>query len=751
MKRTLTVLLIISISSYVNAVTSNMTEFTSGSDFAKGDPNGVVIDSSGKITLNRDYKIIAEKFDNLWTINSIIEIGENIFIGTSPDGAILKISGTDKEKIYSGNVSKEKEASTQTKESNQIPEEKCEKSATESSQFSNEHIFAMCVDSQKRLVAGISGEDCRIIKFSPDMKSYETICKLKDDSFIFSLIADSNDNIYIASGPNGKIYKIKSGSSEPVNLYELNERNITSLKLVGDILYAGSDKRGIVYKLKSDGSETNVLYDSDQTDIISILPDSKGNLYVVATGTDNSSNGMGNMPPMNMQAMQPEQQDNDASDDEEGNRFSTSQGGLRMTIAATKPQEKDQRPEMYNGQQQNAAESVVYKISPNGIKSKVMQSRGLFLDANLSDNEIFVATGNNGKLLSVNTESLFQSSIYEDSKSSQLTSLLKSDKGLLLGLSNPARLVLLSQGYAETGNWVSEIIDAGQPALWGKLQLDAQIPEGCSIKLSSRSGNISDSENGDMSQWSKPIEVEEATALDCPTARFAQIKIILDSNSGKDKSPVIRGVALANVIPNIAPVIKGIKTARSPQEGAKGIINIGVSASDENDDPLLCSYYIRNIESSLWIEIDKDNEQNKYQWNTLSVPDGIYEIKAVVSDKNGNNPQSSLEASWVSNPVAVDNTAPEMISSNVTVENSSATILLTLKDQYSLIDTLRYTVDSKDKWTTTIPDDMLYDTKQESFTIVADELEPGPHIIAVEISDSLGNKTYESFAVELEK
>ena len=74
---------------------------------------------------------------------------------------------------------------------------------------------------------------------------------------------------------------------------------------------------------------------------------------------------------------------------------------------------------------------------------------------------------------------------------------------------------------------------------------------------------------------------------------------------------------------------------------------------------------------------------------------------------------------------------------------------LQVSDEFSAIGKLNYTVDSNKKWIGTMPDDMVYDTTDEDFTIVIDKLKAGEHIIAVKITDSVGNITYKTFEVNI--
>ncbi|HIJ67587.1 MAG TPA: hypothetical protein HPP87_08180 [Planctomycetes bacterium] len=48
-----------------------------------------------------------------------------------------------------------------------------------------------------------------------------------------------------------------------------------------------------------------------------------------------------------------------------------------------------------------------------------------------------------------------------------------------------------------------------------------------------------------------------------------------------------------------------------------------------------------------------------------------------------------------------------------------------------------------------LPDDMVYDTTTEFFTIQIADLESGEHVIAVKIADDLENTMYKTFLVNI--
>ena len=78
-----------------------------------------------------------------------------------------------------------------------------------------------------------------------------------------------------------------------------------------------------------------------------------------------------------------------------------------------------------------------------------------------------------------------------------------------------------------------------------------------------------------------------------------------------------------------------------------------------------------------------------------------------------------------------------------------ATITLNLKDEFTAIGKVSYTVDSNEDWIGALPDDMVYDTTAERFTITIEDLETGAHVVALKISDDTGNTMYKTFDIDI--
>ena len=283
----LTALLCMLFSTATFAVNSKVTRHNSSSDMLKGEMEKVVIGSRGTIQLGRAAKSLVdeqEDFSDVWSINSIVVSGGTVYFGTSPNGGIYKYSLNKITKIYpieneetadnSNNEESRKEETASDESDNKIEADK---------HLSNEHIFAMTTDIAGRLLAGISGEKCRLCRFEAD--KMEIIFEPNDAKYIFAIAVDNTGDIYLGTGPEGKIYRLDPLGKKPRLAYDSRDKNILSLAVGPDgSIYAGSDDRGLIYKIDPQSESATVLYDSEQPEIAALL-------FAPQSGKDNGNNG----------------------------------------------------------------------------------------------------------------------------------------------------------------------------------------------------------------------------------------------------------------------------------------------------------------------------------------------------------------------------------------------------------------------------------------------------------------------------
>jgi hypothetical protein len=165
---------------------------------------------------------------------------------------------------------------------------------------------------------------------------------------------------------------------------------------------------------------------------------------------------------------------------------------------------------------------------------------------------------------------------------------------------------------------------------------------------------------------------------------------------------------------------------------------------------------MRKIDRTNWIELKEKLEAASYEWNGKTVEDGRYEIRVTASDERSNTTATKLTGSRISDPVVVDNTGPVVknITSSAMKNNGNYRIFeIKVQDELSAIGKLEYSIDSNNDWIGTVPNDLVYDTLDENFTIKIDaeeDMPKGDHILTIKVSDALGNTTYKTVDVNIE-
>ncbi|MGA2915738.1 MAG: hypothetical protein ABSE89_06900 [Sedimentisphaerales bacterium] len=745
------------------AVTSKIVRQKSMDDFSKGKTQDTVINSRGNITLAAATQLLSEDFNDVWVINSIVRARDgSIYIGTSPDGKIFRFKDGKTECIYPLEKKipkKPKETKEPARGEPVEPNEPNEPNKPASTakrgepqvvaekHIQNLHVFKLAIDSWGKVLAGISGDKCSLIRI--DGKTTETIFEPNETSYIFAIELDKNGNIFLGTGPQGKIWRLDNKGKNPQLIYKCKDKNVLSLAMGSDeILYAGTDTRGLIYKIEPDKKTTSVLYDSSEDEITDLLFDNKGSLYAAATSYKSIKAQLKESPePKPFVSGRPENKDEDESSEESA---SVAGRGTSLKIANTSPDSKPVEsvppPENLERGRESSA-SHVYKIDPNGFVTDIFSHTAVFFALDMQNGKILVGTGNKAQVFSINPQTEIESLIYEDQTASQVTDIINANNEVYFCTANPPKLIMLKSTYAEKGSFESALIDAGQPAQWGKLQLDADIPTNTKVLLSARSGNVEDVNDPTFSNWTAPVRITTPTDLSVPLGRFCQYKLILEGTA--DSTPVIREVAAAFAIPNLAPKILEIAIEKPDKKANPGIFKIDWKAEDENGDQLLYKIDYRKTGRSGWIELKNELDKPTFEWDSRTVEDGTYEIRVTASDELSNDQSTKLTGSRISDPVIVDNTPPVIESHKLQVSNKKAVLDLKVKDAFSIIASLSYTIDSNEKWISTLPKDGIFDTMEEDFTITITDLKPGRHVLAVKISDAEGNTMYETFDVNI--
>ncbi|MFP4053607.1 MAG: hypothetical protein ACLFV7_07070 [Phycisphaerae bacterium] len=394
--------------------------------------------------------------------------------------------------------------------------------------------------------------------------------------------------------------------------------------------------------------------------------------------------------------------------------------------------------------------NAVYYVRPTGVVETVFRRPVTVLDMAMHKGQLLLATGNGGAVYAVRSDGDLIVKL-ADVESSQVTSLAAGKGAIVFATANKGSVAKVAESFAPKGTLVSKALDAKQIALWGTVKLQADAPHGTRVTIATRSGNLSEPDDNTWSEWSKEIPAGDGfVKIPTPAGRFLQYRVTL--SSGGHASPTLRGLKIVHQVGNLAPSISAVTVKVGPKGGGTGPVRVlQVKAADENGDRLLYRIAYRKVGEKLWTELADELDKPQYVWNTQTVGDGAYELRIEASDEKSNAPKRGLSAARVSEPVLVDNTAPQIAKLAGRVgADGKVTLTGQATDRISRITSIEYAVDSGE-WQTALPTDNICDQLSEMFRIELTDLEAGAHRIAVRVTDKLGNSAHDSVVVKVEK
>ncbi len=418
--------------------------------------------------------------------------------------------------------------------------------------------------------------------------------------------------------------------------------------------------------------------------------------------------------------------------------------------------------------------NAVYRIAPEGFVNEVFRESVMILRLLDHEGKLLIATGNEGQIYSVDVDA-DETALLADLEPQQIPAILRGPDGhILLGTANPAQLVRLDPGYAEQGAYTSDVLDAAQISKWGALSIIADVPKDTTVAVLTRSGNVDDPEKAAWSDWSEPFNIEHdadhqpitpryASVASDP-ARFLQYQLKLTGSNGS--TPVVDQVGITYVLPNLKPQINSIKTGypkpKAPSGSSKSktanrppphttTLRMEWKAEDPNKDPMVFTLEYQSAGSDVWLPLDEDLTANRYEWNTLYVPDGRYKVRVTASDAPGNPDNMAETAVRTSDPVLIDNSTPRMKITKPQADGNAIKFTVQVTDTYSPVRSVGYTVDGGEQWHVVLPDDLIYDSTTEAVTIIIPDLAPGRHAITIRAIDGRNNAVYQALFVNITK
>ncbi len=536
------------------------------------------------------------------------------------------------------------------------------------------------------------------------------------EEYIWSMVYSPEHGLVVGTGDTAMVFVV-DGDGVGEMVCELDESSVISLAAIGGRVYAGTAGEGLVLDV-TPGDDLRVIHDTRFDEVVGIAPGPDGLVFFAGTTVVFESTF------------------------EENGELGTGLG-----------------------------EGAVYVTTPSGGAREVWTSTEVPITALGAGpgGTAWAGTGSNGLVFSV--DHVGEVDLIADLPDEEILSAGLSGGRAAVTTGAPATVYVVGTEPADRGAYESDVMDADAVARWGEVRWSAESGGG-SLEISTRSGATAIP--GELwSAWAKVDGESEGTVLS-PPARFLQWKAEL--TRGRGDGPVLRSVEVSFLRENLPPAIahvavyepweapfaggggggpltqtlpSGVEVTYSLEpSGGPPSINLpalvrGVRAAewhavDPNGDELTFSLWIRSEEEERWKLMEDELSRTAHSWDTASMPDGSYRMRVVATDRPGNSEATAATDERVSAPFLVDNTAARITSLSVSREGDGLAVDGAVEDALSPIAQVEVSVDYGE-WEPAFPDDGIFDSRIEAFSLVIEEAGEGETAVAVRAVDRAGN------------
>jgi hypothetical protein len=633
-------------------------------------------------------------------------------------------------------------------------------------------VFALCTDSKGRLYAGTSPEGG---VYRIDEGKAVEIAHL-GTKYIWALAAGSDDSIFVATGDQGRVYRIDSSGKAEV-YFETGQSNVTSLALgFTGHLYAGTEPNGLLYDI-SGTRHGVVVFRSNLPEIHAIAVAQNGTIFASGIGGSLTSRISGSSgtsatsstpvvatTPTVISVSEAKQNTGATPEQSADVKVQSPKGTATSTVTAAAPA----APAYV--EVSGVEKSAIYRIQPDGPVDTLRTSKeeNVF-DLSLRGDTVDFSTDVRGRLYALLPDR--QQTLLTETGDGDANRVIRTEAGLWMGLSNPARVVFIANSTATNASYESPVHDTGSLARWGRLTWNATAS---GLTFQTRTGNSSRPDST-WSSWSEPIRSQEQSLITSPRGRYIQWR----AEWPKESTAELRTVTVPFLAQNSAPIIRSISVSSTNSGAQTGKSSANTSSSqsaytvtvtdtgdasastsgtttqtatrqsgtqtqitwqadDPDNDKLVYSVFFRGETEREWKLLRKDVYDNTLQLDSDSLADGRYLFKVVGSDRPANDLRYAQQAELVSSPVLIDSTPPAVITSEPQRTGDGWKVTFAGEDQISALKRCEYSIDAG-PWQPLEAADGITDSKRENFELLLGDLKPGEHVVTIRLYDTAGN------------
>lgn len=584
-----------------------------------------------------------------------------------------------------------------------------------------------------------TGPTGTIVRINPQGK--RSIVAENLGEYVWSMVLDGrNGTIYAGTGPKGRIYEVPT-NGKPTVFYRTKQNHVLSVaRDTKGMLYAGTDKNGMVYRIDPRGKGF-VLYSAKQSEIRSLLvtpagiyagtssPDGPGSSSSRVASSSESFSPMDSTKIIRTSAKKGKSaakitkavKTSSSSSDSSEDSSRTSRGKPAPTLPPPA-----------------AGENSLYRIARDGTVKELFREKAMILTVLRQHGRLLAGTGMKGQLFEINEQTKEKTEIARLDNGQIHCLLQRRDGSIVVGTGDPGRIYVLKNDYTHQGTVLSDVLDAKLLSKWGAASWRMQKPHGTSISIAFRSGNVALPDDT-WSDWSEEQIDPNSARIACPTARFLQYRLTLKTKNPRH-TPAIRSVVLRYATINHAPEINKIEV---PDLISKNLENpkrltIRWKATDPNEDELTYSVFVRKEGWKNWVRLKEDLSKREFEWDSATMPSGMYRVKVVASDHRDNPQPDALTSQRTSPAFPVSHQPPKVSVRILAVEKDHVLVEAKANDPMVRLTRAEYALNGK-RWENVFPEDGLFDSKTETMRFRLGRLREGNYVLVLRVRNAAGN------------
>ncbi len=467
-------------------------------------------------------------------------------------------------------------------------------------------VTALAFDSRGNLYAATMPEG-KIYKVATggkatEVKPDEPLCKLRAP-YVWSLIVDKQDRLFAGTGPDGKVFRIGAdGKAE--EWYTAEDANILSLAFDADgSLLAGGSERGLLYRITDKGK--GIVLHEFAEDEVKALAVSGNEVYV-------GVNKQKVRRPRGAAGRRPS-----AGEFEELTQRLTGQFGAAMT-AAVAGRERETPPE---ARLANLLAGTLYVRHADGRVDRLANwDDESILDVKVDgDGAVLMGMSGKGRVYRVRNSQSWEL-LFDLDEQQALTLAVRDGKLAFVGTGNIGDAYAIDAPKAREGESTSEVRDCRFLTTWGNL---SWMGHGA-ISVATRTGNTA-LPDSTWSDWSEPVKVSPGKVTS-PRGRFIQLRAQLAGSP----DPVLQSLSLYYQMQNQKPEVSSVEVGEKPKKSPTEKPKTGSGAEEKSE-----SSEAGGGELPVAAAIQRAAGESKPEEAPLKVASPIKQIHWTASDKDG--------------------------------------------------------------------------------------------------------------------